>query len=77
MPILLLRHLMVFSSNTVITPDSIEYGFDTDYMYHKYEMNVVSAKRKAPLMKEIKTKFSDSSDVDILPWHCCSTAPCW
>ena len=64
MPVLLLRHLMIFSKSTIISPNAIEYGFDTDHMYEKYEMKNVNPEKKMSLMKEIKTKFTDQEELD-------------
>ena len=58
LPLLLMKHLASFAKDFDITPEHLEYGFDTEMIFELDKSK--SSSRKRTLLKEIETEFSSN-----------------
>lgn len=62
LPLLLMKHLGSFAKDFEVTPDFLEYGFDTEMIFDA-QKSKNQAKKKS-LLKEIETEFSSQKMAD-------------
>ena len=61
LPIILIRHIGGFAIEQSISSTAIEYGFDPEMVF---EQSRPIPKKKAEMLKEIKSEFSNQQDND-------------
>ena len=61
LPIILIRHIGGFAIDQSVTSTAIEYGFDPEMVF---EQSRPIPKKKAEMLKEIKSEFSNQQDSD-------------